>query len=365
MAQQQAGRWAGRAVLAAGLGGCAAPAGGPGEAAVPWPREDAVALLQDGVVQDVVERVRVARWGAVRWTPGGADWSAAPVLGAASRPGRLLPVVDPGAEVGVLVRTEEARLRVYLDRADLVPTVWDWTRAWSHPDRSGASGHLLVPPGWPLAVEEVGAGAAAVLLAGGPEGAPLLEELWWLGADRLDPVHVPDPQPPAWDEAGPRADWTAVRLADGAWVLDAPGGDALLRWTAAAPAPWSSPWVVGSAENGHLPVIFEDDDHRLGGPELRGWVHGDDVLATLCRGMSWGSSARCGGAGGWRRPRPSHEAPAGSWLRAAPAGEVVGRLTAAVGLDATGADWEPHRLATDWGAVTVWIDAEVLVSTGG
>jgi hypothetical protein len=311
---------------------------------------DAQEVLYDDVQQDILERTRVAAVGSLRWQPDGPEL---PTEARQLSWPLELPVVDAGARVGVIDHTRRTRLRLYLDRSDLVPSVWGWSEARAHPDRAAAPGHMLVPPGHMLTVLDRRGGWAEVELE--LEDQPAL----WLPSDRLDPVYDPSQEAPLWEAARPEQDWEPVAVAAGSWLLDAPRGEALAVHEADGPLDGWTAWAVGPEQDAHRPVVLRQAAGSLV-PELRAWAHTDD-LSPGGIGM-WGvGCGGCGGSGWGSHPTPDL-LPAGSWLRDGPAGEVVGRTRESIEVFWNQEDWQAFTEWSRWGELELWFDTADLVA---
>lgn len=247
--------------------------------------QDALLGAQDG---DFTESTRVARLGAARWSPDGTRWDNEPRDSVPTGP---LTVVDPGVQVGVVVRAHPVDMLVYLERGDLHRGPWGWARAMAEPDATDpALGHFLVSPGTPLSLDVEEDGVWEVELG---------EHLGWIADGDLDEVYDNTLAAPDWVEAKPPDDWMRVIPSPDAMFLDAPGGSLLAEVNEDGHIPGlAAVFVVGTERDGHLPIIAQPGWLRPPGLELRAWIAEDDVVQG-CFGTSGGSSWGCGGRGYW------------------------------------------------------------------
>lgn len=311
--------------------------------------EDAQDALLGAQAGDFTESTRVALTGAARWSPGGDRWDHNPSGRAPMGP---LTVVDPGTQVGVVVRAHPVDMLLYLERPDLHRAPWGWARAMAEPDRNDpALGHFLVSPGTPLHLDVQEGGVWETEL--GPDGA----HLGWVADADLDEVFDATLATPDWVLAGPKDTWERVVIAPDTAFVDAPGGSLLtVADHQGSLSGLGSVFRVGPPTQGHIPVIAQPGWLRTPGLELRAWI-ADDAVLQGCFGTSGGASWGCGGSATWGSTM-THQVPAGSWVRESPAGDVVAVLVEDTLVDSTDEDWLPLRVWSPWGTVELWMDGD-------
>jgi len=328
-------------VLALGCGTGAVPAAqapAPASAGAATAGKTAVSplsYLTDEFERVFPERVRLARYGAVRLAAGDPEPAAGGrVEGEAIELGQspALVVVDSASDrLRVVVDEGEYRLLLWIEASDLNWVIAETTDLAFEPGEAAAAppapGVRLLP-GLPV-------------LRGDQRGQRVfvshddqcITVAGWVPAARLGREYTPiDQQEIERDlSAGP-----------GTALYERPNGRELARFTSECHVAYG-----GREEAGQKLVLYEGN-----GFEVRGWISGSSAGGGS--GSLFGYGRAFGGFGGGERA----VIPAGSCLYAARGGPVVGVATddaEEAGVQEAGGGWHSVAVETGWGDLSLWV----------
>lgn len=331
-------------VLALGCGTGAVPAAsGPaaGRGATAPAGKTAVSplsYLTDEFERVFPERVRLARYGAVRLAAGDAEPAAGSKgEGEATELGQspeLVVVDSAGDRLRVVVEDGEYRLLLWIEASDL-----NWVIA--------ETADLAFDPGEPAAAPPapgVRLRPGLPVVRGDQRGQLVfvshddrcITVAGWVPARRLARTYTPVDQPEIERDLSASA---------GTALLERPNGRELARFTTECQVAYG-----GHEEAGQKLVVYEGTDF-----EVRGWISGSSAGSGTSSLFGYGRAF--GGFGGGERVL----IPAGSCLYAARGGAVVGVTTddaEETGVQSSEGGWESVSVETGWGDLALWVREE-------
>jgi hypothetical protein len=338
------------AMLAAGCGGpprgdaarrgiASVPAARPADHGEPRPA--ARSYLQDDYERIFPERVRLARYGEVRYAAREAgdaagDGERSDLIEMAESP--TLVVVDQvGDRVRVVAPQDHHRLLLWIDVDDLY-TVVNEAVALSADSASAAAAHaatgIRLHPGLPVEIEGERGAMAHVRHRDG-----CVSFSGWVPRGVISTQFVPN-------EAS--ASDANAQVGAGSTVLERPGGRVLARFLSDCAVTDTGPEVDGFRPIRYVTEWFE----------LRGWVAiGTAKVAPGGNTSSWGYGlGHLGLLGSTTRFRLAE----GTCLYARRGGPSIGVVTedAEAPASATMKGWWQVPLETGWGDLTVWVAEE-------
>lgn len=328
-------------VLALGCGTGAVPAArGPapaGGAAAPAGKMavSPLSYLTDEFERVFPERVRLARYGAVRLAAGDPE----PAAGARGESDAVelgqspaLVVVDSaGDRLRVVVEEGDYRLLLWIEASDLNWVIAETT------DLAFEPGEAAAPPPAPGVRLRPG----LPVLRGDQRGSLVfvshddqcMTVAGWVPVARLSRRYTPIDQPEIERElsAGP-----------GTALYERPNGRELARFTSECHVAYG-----GREEAGQKLVLYEGN-----GFEVRGWISGSSAGGGASALFGYGHAF--GGFGGGERVL----IPAGSCLYGARGGAVVGVATddaEEAGVQTGDGGWHSVSVETGWGDLSLWV----------
>lgn len=332
-------------LLALGCGTGAAPAEPPLPAAhepAARPAKTAVSPLSylgDEFERLFPERVRLARYGAVRLASGDPQPAiAGPSEGEAIALGQSPPLVvvdSRGGRLRVVAEEGEYRLLLWIEATDVnwvIGETSDLAFEPNEPAPAPPAAGVRVRPGLPVVR---GDQRGSLVFVSHQDSC--LSVAGWVRADRVVRAYTPVEEPELERE---------LAVGPGTALQEHPNGRELARFTSECRVT-----AGGREEAGHQLVVYEGN-----GFEARGWIalaSGSAAPGTIGALFGFGSGG-FGGFGGGERML----VPAGSCLYAARGGPVVGVATEDAepsGVESADGGWHAIAVATGWGDLPLWV----------
>jgi hypothetical protein len=284
------------------------------------------------------ERVRLARYGAVRLAAGDPQPAiAGPSEGEAIMLGQSpsLVVVDSvSGRLRVVVEEGEYRLLVWIEATDVNWVIGETTDLAFEPGEPAAAppaAGVRVRPGLPVARRDQRGSLVFV-----SHEDTCLSVAGWVPVDRVVRAYTPVDEPELERE---------LSVGPGTALYERPNGRELARFTSECRVAAS-----GREEAGHTLVVYEGN-----GFEARGWIAAASPT-TGAMGALFGFGS--GGFGGFGAGGERVLIPAGSCLYAARGGPVVGVATDDTeqgSAESAEGGWHAIAVATGWGELPLWV----------
>jgi hypothetical protein len=297
-----------------------------------------LSYLTDEFERVFPERVRLARYGAVRLAAGDGEPAAGSKGdGEAIELGQspALVVVDSaGDRLRIVVEEGEYRLLLWIEASDLNWVIAETADLAFEPGERAAappSPGVRVRPGLPVV-----RGDQRGQLVFVSHDDQCITVAGWVPVGLLARTYTPVDQPEIERDLSAGA---------GTALLERPNGRELARFTSECHVAYG-----GREESGQKLVVYEGN-----GFEVRGWISGSSSGGGTSSLFGYGRAF--GGFGGGERIL----VPAGSCLYAARGGAVVGVTTddaEETGVQAGEGGWHSVSVETGWGDLSVWIREE-------